>query len=62
MGEGSRFIAVNAVALLINIVLMKVFVQRFGVSPEIAQVIAIVGSYCTNFFGNKFWTFRKNIV
>ena len=62
MGEGARFVAVNAVALLINLVLMKVFVQRFGVFPEMAQVIAIVGSYCTNFFGNKFWTFRENIA
>ena len=62
MGEGSRFVAVNAVALLTNLLLMRVFVQEFGVFPEIAQVIAIAGSYCTNFFGNKFWTFRENTV
>lgn len=60
IGEGSRFIVVNVAALLINLLLMKIFVRGFEVLPEIAQVIAIAGSYCINFIGNKFWTFREN--
>ena len=62
IGEGSRFIVVNVAALLINLLLMKIFVRGFEILPEIAQVIAIAGSYCTNFIGNKFWTFRENIA
>jgi len=60
IGEGSRFILVNVAALLINLMLMKICVRGFEVLPEIAQVLAIAGSYCANFIGNKFWTFRQN--
>ena len=60
IGEGSRFIVVNAAAMLINLLLMEACVVRLGILPEVAQIIAIAGSYCTNFVGNKFWTFREN--
>jgi putative flippase GtrA len=60
IGEGSRFIVVNVLALLINLLLMRILVRGFAVIPEIAQVAAIAGSYCANFIGNKFWTFREN--
>ncbi len=55
--EGYKFIVVNIFALLMNLGCMNILVG-LGIVPEIAQILAIIGSYSVNFSGNKFWTFR----
>ena len=57
--EFSQFVCVNVVALLVNLISLKVLVTSFEIIPEFAQVIAIVFSTVCNFVGNKYWTFRS---
>lgn len=54
-----KFIIVNVVALGVNIIGLKFFVEAMGIRPEISQIAAIGFSLVTNFFGNKYWTFRS---
>ena len=56
--EAARFLITNIVALAVNLLLMKIFVETLSIIPEVSQVLAIFGSMVTNFLGNKFWTFR----
>ncbi len=56
--EFSRFVVVNVVSLLVNLVVLRALVQNIGVMPEIGQIGAIVASVLVNFSGNKWWTFK----
>jgi putative flippase GtrA len=58
-GEFFRFVAVNIVAMGVNLGTLKALVFYGGLLPEIAQVLAIGSSLVVNFAGNKWWTFRK---
>lgn len=54
-----KFIIVNVMALGLNIIGLKFFVEAIGIKPEISQIAAIGLSLVTNFVGNKYWTFRS---
>lgn len=58
VGEFTRFVVINLVAMGANLGLLKLLVARFGMLPELAQIVAIGGSLVVNFAGNKWWTFR----
>jgi len=51
--EFIRFLAVNGVALTINVVVLRYAVVSLDFSPQVAQVGAIFLSLLTNFFGSK---------
>ncbi len=53
-----KFVLINACALIVNLVVLKIIVTVMSVQPELGQVVAIVFSTLANFLGNKFWTFR----
>lgn len=56
--EFLKFVAVNVIALSVNLLILKSFVELFNLSPEFSQVFGILGSLTANFFGNKIWTFK----
>jgi dolichol-phosphate mannosyltransferase len=56
--QGMRFVAVSAVALGGNLVVLRVLVA-FGVGKVVAQAIAIVLVTPLNFIGNKLWSFAR---
>jgi putative flippase GtrA len=57
--EFVKFVIVNIVALSVNLIMMKVFVDVWGIRPEVSQLLAIIGSLAANFIGNKLWTFKE---
>jgi putative flippase GtrA len=57
-GEIARFVIVNAAALAVNLLVLKMFKEAAVVSIETGQVFAIGFSLVVNFLGNRHWTFR----
>lgn len=55
--ELSRFVAVNLISLGVNLGLLFLLVSIGNMAPQLAQVVAIVGSTLVNFVLNKLWTF-----
>jgi len=53
------YFSVYLVSLLISLLFLRVTVGTLGVSPEIANFLAICITTCTNFAGTKFFVFRK---
>lgn len=60
LGEGLKFGLVSAGAGVLNLVLLHILVQWAGLIPEIAQALAIIGSYLPNFLLTKLWIFRDH--
>ena len=56
--QGMRFFVVAVLALVANLVLLRVLVA-LGVGKILAQAIAIVLVTPINFVGNKLWSFRR---
>jgi len=62
--EFLKFVVVNMVSLLVNMITLQVAVTLLHLIPEVGQIIAIILHTCTNFVGNKYWTFyqiKKNV-
>jgi len=58
--EFLRFVAVNILAMGVNLGTLKFLVATWAVVPEVAQILAIGASLVVNFAGNKWWTFRES--
>jgi putative flippase GtrA len=56
--QGARFLVVALVALVANLVILRVLVA-LGMGKILAQAIAIVLVTPLNFVGNKLWSFRR---
>jgi putative flippase GtrA len=55
--QGSRFLAVSAVSLCANLLVLHGLIG-VGAGKVLAQAVAIVLVMPLNFFGSKFWAFR----
>jgi len=53
-----KYWVVYITSLLLGLVLLEVLVSAAGIFPEIANVIVIAFTTCTNFCGTKFWVFK----
>ena len=53
------YVVIFGAGFLVNIVLLFLFAEGLNLNKNVSQVIAICGFTTTNYFGNKFWTFRK---
>ena len=62
LGQLTRFVAVNVLALGTNAGLLYSLVTIINLQPQIAQIGAIIGSMSVNFICNKFWTFGSTKV
>lgn len=57
-----KFSLVNIVALLTNVMVLRLLTLQFSMLPELAQICAIAISVIVNFSGNKCWTFRQPCI
>ena len=56
--QAPRFFAVSVIALLINLVALKLLVSGFDTPKVLAQAVAVICATPLNFVGNKLWTFH----
>lgn len=54
-----KFFLVQLVGLTINLTILAALVETTGMNKLLAQLVANVFVVCSNFIGNKFWTFRQ---
>jgi dolichol-phosphate mannosyltransferase len=57
--QGLRFLLVSTVALVANLVVLRLLVEELDVAKVLAQAIAIVLVTPLNFVGNKLWSFGR---
>jgi putative flippase GtrA len=55
----AEYLAVYLTSLMISIAFLKITVDGFGIIPEIAFILSIGITTCTNFLGTKFLVFKK---
>lgn len=54
-----KFLIISMFSLLINIILLVIFTEIFGIYYIFSQIIGIGVSLIINFIGNKIWTFWR---
>lgn len=54
-----RFCSVYAVQYLLNIGLITLFIQYFGLSAEIGGLISLLFCTVISYLGHKFWSFKN---
>lgn len=54
-----QYLAVYLTSLGISTIFLKIAVDYIGIIPEIASILAIAVTTCTNFLGIRFLVFRK---
>jgi putative flippase GtrA len=57
----SRYVAVQALGLALNLALLAVMVELVGFGPVIAQLIAIPVVCSFTFLANRLWTFGRYV-
>ncbi len=58
----SRFIVVNAICIVLNIVFLKLLVDGLGLYPTPAKIIATVFIICFSYFSQTYFFFKKKPV
>ncbi len=53
-----KFALVTGMGISVNVIVLHFFITTLRLSPEMAQVFAMLSAGCCNFAGNKLWTFR----
>lgn len=54
-----KYIFVYLFSLLLSLIFLKITVEIIGINAEIANILAIFLTTCTNFVGTKFIVFKK---
>src|SRR3989344_2539674 len=57
--EAIKYLTVYTFSLFLGLSTLKIFVQSYSLSPEIANIIVISITTITNFFGSKFFAFKE---
>ena len=55
-----KYTIICLISLIVNISILFILVEFFGIWYIFAEIVAIMGGFLFNFIGNKLWTFRKN--
>ena len=61
IGKGIKFSIICILALIVNLLVLFILVEYFGIFYLFAEVGAIGVAFFVNFFGNRFWTFRHRV-
>ena len=61
IGKSVRFTIICIIALIVNLTVLFILVEFFGIFFLLAEVFAICVAFSVNFFGNRFWTFRHKV-
>ncbi len=56
--EAARFGTVGAFGFLVNVVVFNLCAQAAGLGPLQSGVLATSAAICTNYLGNRYWTYR----
>ena len=59
IGETIKFLVIAIMQYFLNLLIVYLCVDRAGISPESAGLIAISISVFFSYFGHKFWSFRE---
>lgn len=59
-GPFGKFVVVGGTGFIINAVLLRVFVEKFGLSPTVGNLIAAAFAIFSNYNFNNFWTFKHH--
>ncbi len=54
-----KYFLVYCLSLILSVIILKVLVSRFYFTPEVANIITIGVTTCTNFLGVKLLVFKK---
>jgi dolichol-phosphate mannosyltransferase len=54
----ARFLTVSVAALLVDLVLLRIFVESLDMGKVVAQLIAVTLVMPISFIGNRLWSFR----
>jgi putative flippase GtrA len=54
-----KYYLVYIISLFLGLALLKFLVAVLNIMPEIANLLTIGLTTCTNFIGTKFWVFKK---
>lgn len=54
-----QFLTISTISLIVNLSILFILVEFFGIWYIFAEIIAIMGGFLINFSGNKLWTFNK---
>lgn len=57
--EAIKFLIVNLISLGLSEILLFVIVEHFHVHKMVGKVMAIGVVLCWNYFGTRFWAFRR---
>jgi putative flippase GtrA len=57
--QAPRFFTVSVIALAVNLAILALLVDGFGLSELPSQAIAVAVAMPVNFIGNKLWTFGR---
>lgn len=55
----TKFIAVNGMSLLINLIIMHLLVSKLYIDPFLSQILATAFSTVSNYLGSKLIVFRS---
>jgi putative flippase GtrA len=56
--EAAKFGTVGAFGFLVNVVVFNLGRQALGLEPLVAGVLSTSAAICTNYLGNRYWTYR----
>lgn len=56
--EMAKFGTVGALGVVVNVVVFNVCTNGFGLAPVRSGVIATAVAICTNYVGNRYWTYQ----
>ncbi|WP_130798359.1 GtrA family protein [Streptomyces otsuchiensis] len=56
--EAAKFGTVGALGFLVNVVVFNLCAQGAGIGPLRSGVLATSAAICTNYLGNRYWTYR----
>lgn len=56
--EAAKFGTVGAFGFLVNVLVFNLSAQLLGIEPLLSGVLATSAAICTNYLGNRYWTYR----
>jgi putative flippase GtrA len=57
--QAARFLTVSSVGLVVNLIVLALLVDAWGLAELPSQAIAVAVATPVNFIGNKLWTFDR---